>query len=83
MNIFNFMFLLLLVLVIYYLFFVCVNETPDSVNDELLPNSDKCLVKCRPIRATPIKISLDHQKPLLKDCEYNLCNFFHYIIVII
>lgn len=74
------MFLLLLVLVIYYLFFVCVNETPDSVNDELLPNSDKCLVKCRPIRATPIKISLDHQKPLLKDCEYNL---FLYMIVII
>ncbi|KAG8192662.1 hypothetical protein JTE90_009692 [Oedothorax gibbosus] len=36
----------------------------DSVNDDLLPNADKCVVKCRPIRATPIKISLDHQKPV-------------------
>lgn len=50
------------------LFFVCIIDTPDSsMSDELLPNSDKCLVKCRPIRATPIKISLDHQKPLVKD----------------
>ncbi|XP_055945929.1 neogenin-like isoform X2 [Argiope bruennichi] len=35
----------------------------DSINDDLLPNTDKCIVKCRPIRATPIKISLDLQKP--------------------
>ncbi|GFT51976.1 neogenin [Nephila pilipes] len=39
----------------------------DSINDDLLPNADKCIVKCRPIRATPIKISLDHQKPVIKD----------------
>ncbi|XP_042907153.1 neogenin isoform X2 [Parasteatoda tepidariorum] len=37
----------------------------DSLNDDLLPNSDKCYVKCRPIRAAPLKISLDHQKPVI------------------
>ncbi|GIY01936.1 hypothetical protein CDAR_81432 [Caerostris darwini] len=39
----------------------------DTINDDLLSNADKCVVKCRAIRATPIKISLDHQKPVVND----------------